>query len=96
MITAMLRHPFAFRRDHRFTMEHASEFLDGDLPPDELARVEGHAHACPMCARFLASLRRTVRAIGGLRHTPAGADADAVTEAVLARLRAEDDAEPGH
>ncbi len=87
MMLAMLRHPLAFRRDHRFTMERASEFLDGELTPRDRARLEHHAHVCPMCSRFLASLRRTVSALSRLGQAPG--PSGSVTGGVLDRLRAE-------
>ena len=33
-----------------------SDYLDGDLAPDERARVEEHVHWCPECRRMLESL----------------------------------------
>lgn len=33
-------------------LEHLSEYLDGELPPDTVALVEGHVSQCDTCARF--------------------------------------------
>jgi anti-sigma factor RsiW len=41
-------------------------YLDGDLPPAEAARVEGHLAACADCAAELADLRRTVEMVEAL------------------------------
>ncbi len=85
----MLRHPLGFRRDHRFTVEHASDHLDGDLDDAGRARVEHHARFCPRCRALLGSLARTVAALRTIgTAAPAQADPD-VAAAVIARLRAE-------
>jgi len=77
-----------FRRDHRFTAEHASDYLDGDLHDAGRECVEQHARFCPKCHELLASLRRTVDALGALgRAERHGAGAD-VAPMVIDRLRA--------
>lgn len=86
MITAMLRHPLQFHRDHRLTRAHASAFLDGELDAEQRARVEQHTHLCPPCARLIASLRQTVAALGALR-TEEPTTTDSVTDGILHRLR---------
>ncbi len=90
MMRAMLRHPLQFMADHRFTLAHASEFLDGDLDAPQQSRVERHAHLCPKCAELLASLRGTVTALAGLRQARSRPDTDDVAGGVIARLRADD------
>ncbi len=40
-----------------------SEYLDGELEPRAVARVEVHLATCPGCARFLAELAATVAAL---------------------------------
>lgn len=89
MMLAALRHPFGFVRDHRFTRSQASAFLDGDLDADGRRRVERHTHACPPCARLIATLRRTVAALNALSAT----GEPSVTDGILARLRGEGDAQ---
>ncbi len=89
MMRAALRHPIRFHRDHRFTRSEASSFLDGDLDQDGRRRVQEHTHVCPACARFVASLRRTVAALHDLR----GSENAAVADGILMRLRNED--QPG-
>lgn len=84
----MLRHPLRFRRDHRFTAEHASDYLDGDLDDAGRARVEHHARFCPRCHELLASLRRTLNALRSLGTIEHGTPGSGVASGVIARLRA--------
>ena len=83
----MLRHPLRFQRDHRFTAEHASNYLDGDLDDAARARVEHHARFCPTCHKLLASLRRTVNALRALGGPERRAPESGVATAVIARSR---------
>ncbi len=85
----MLRHPLRFRHDHRFTAEHASDYLDGDLDDAGRARVEHHARFCPKCHELLASLRRTVNALRALGAAEDGASDSDVASGVIAQLRAQ-------
>jgi anti-sigma factor RsiW len=81
----MLRHPIRFMADHRFTMSHASEYLDGELDEPARRRVEAHTGTCAPCHRLLESLRHTVAALRRLRS-----DSDAaVADTVIERLRNE-------
>jgi anti-sigma factor RsiW len=86
---AMLRHPLRFPRDHRFTAEHASDYVDGTLDDAGRDRVERHARFCPRCHALLRGLRRVLgamRDLGRAGDRPAG---HSVAPAVIARLRAE-------
>lgn len=74
-----------FRRDHRWTPQHASEYIDGDLDPDAHERVERHTDECPECDALLAALRTMVVVLSGMR----GDAGQAVAAAVLAGVRAE-------
>jgi anti-sigma factor RsiW len=74
-----------FMRDHRWTSAHLSDYLDGELRPDERARVEQHVHWCPECHRVLESLRRTVKGLMTLRV----AAPESVAPGVIDRLRRE-------
>ena len=74
-----------FMRDHYWTGAHMSDYLDGDLRPDERARLEEHVHWCPECRRMLESLRRTVKGLMELRR-PAP---ESVAPSVIDRLRRE-------
>lgn len=72
-----------FHRDHRFTRGHASEYLDGELGTGGARRIERHAALCPQCRRLIATLRRTVAALGSMHAAPRPGIADGV----IARLR---------
>lgn len=39
-----------------------SEYLDGELPPEEYASVAEHIADCPPCVEFLENLRRCISA----------------------------------
>lgn len=89
MPRAVLLHPIRFYRDHRLTCARSSEYIDDELGVDARLRIEVHLRICPSCARLLASLRRTVRALALLRTSDsAGPEVHA---GILARLRLEPD-----
>ena len=74
-----------FMRDHHWTGAHMSDYLDGELRPEEQARLEYHVHWCPECRRMLESLRRTVKGLMELR----GPAPESVAPSVIDRLRRE-------
>ena len=74
-----------YMREHRWTHAHLSEYLDHELAPDEVARLEDHASICPHCKRVLATLRRTLEGIRSLNAEPR----PSVAEGVIDRLRDE-------
>jgi anti-sigma factor RsiW len=39
-------------------------YLDGELPPEDRARLEDHLAGCPHCSEYLAQLRATIVALG--------------------------------
>lgn len=84
-----LIHPLRFLFEHRLACHHASEFVDGELDPKAAARIEHHARFCPRCHDLIASLRRTIAAMGRLRDEPVPAGAEPSTDAIIARLREE-------
>jgi len=89
-VLQLLRHPLRFLRDHRFTREHASDYLDGDLDAAGRERVERHARLCPKCREVLDSLARTVAALRELGSTPARAPGSvSAAPGIIARLRAD-------
>lgn len=64
-------------------LEHLSEYLDGELPADTVALVEGHVSQCDNCARFGAEFGTAVTTLRqGLRE-PAE-----ISPAARRRLRA--------
>jgi anti-sigma factor RsiW len=74
-----------FRWEHRWTHQRLSEYLDGELDRGERERVERHVGMCPECRRVLATLKRTLAGLMGLREDRATDIADSV----IGRLRAE-------
>jgi anti-sigma factor RsiW len=56
-----------FRRDHRWTPDHLSDFVDGDLPPRGRSRLQRHVDKCPDCYRALVTLQRM---LDRLHHLP--------------------------
>jgi anti-sigma factor RsiW len=74
-----------FMREHRWTQDHLSDYLDGDLGANERQRVEKHVHWCPECRRVLESLRRTLKGLMELRAT----SAESIAPSVIDRLRRE-------
>jgi anti-sigma factor RsiW len=74
-----------FMRDHRWTQERLSDYLDGDLRERERERVERHVHWCPECRRVLETLRRTLKELMELRAT----SGESIAPGVIDRLRRE-------
>jgi anti-sigma factor (TIGR02949 family) len=70
-------------------LERLSDYLDGELPADERARVETHLRGCDGCARFGGEFRATVRMLRAHLAGPAEVPAE-----VKERLRRALDAEP--
>ena len=44
-------------------LDRLSDYLDGELSPEERGRLEAHLRGCEGCARFGGELRATVRAL---------------------------------
>lgn len=81
-----------FMREHRWTHAHLSDYLDEDITSGGRRRVEEHVGVCPECRRVLATLRRTLAGLRGLRDAPAagrGAGEEQVADRVIDRLRSE-------
>lgn len=74
-----------FMREHHWTHAHLSDYIDGEVAPGDRARAEEHIGLCPQCSRVLATLRRTLEALGALRTEPT----PGVADGVIARLRDE-------
>ncbi len=79
---AMLR-KWRFMREHEWTHEHLSEYIDGELPDPDRTRVEDHVGRCPQCRRVLATLRKTVAGLGALMSPTAPAG---LVDSVIGRL----------
>jgi len=69
-----------FMREHRWTHQHLSDLVDGELSPAEGRRAEEHVRLCPQCHRVLATLRRTLSELRRLGDAPAPPVADGVIE----------------
>ncbi len=72
-----------FVRDHRWVPPHASDYLDGDLGPPEMTRVQRHLQECRECRELLRSLQAIVSALGSLRSD----HGEPVAELVLASMK---------
>ena len=60
-----------------------SDYLDGDLPLDQAARLEAHVGICPRCRQALTNLRVTLGGLGRLSHAEP-VDQDAADRALQA------------
>jgi anti-sigma factor RsiW len=74
-----------FRRDHRWTPDHLSDFVDGDLPARARARLQRHVAECPDCHRALAGLQRLLERLHGLTR-PGSGETPEIASAVRRRL----------
>jgi anti-sigma factor RsiW len=72
-------------------VEFLGEYLEGRLPPGQLARFGGHLAACPACVSYTRSYRDTVR-LGRsvLSNTDETLPGDVPEELVRAILAARD------
>jgi anti-sigma factor RsiW len=57
-----------FRRDHRWSGEHMSEYVDGELPESARERIERHLAECEDCRGLLGGLRGIVGGLAALRR----------------------------
>ena len=48
----------------RELVELITDYLEGALPPDEVAAVEAHLAECDGCDRYLAQMRATLHVLG--------------------------------
>ena len=72
-----------FARDHRWSPDRMSDYLDADLAESDRARLERHVRECPECEELLRELTVMVRALG----TTPGRVGERVAGAVLAGVR---------
>lgn len=75
------------KRDHRWARARLSDYIDGDLDPQERRRLARHADLCPECGPLLRALTVTVFRLRQLRVRPR----EPVAPRVIERLR---EAEP--
>jgi anti-sigma factor RsiW len=81
-----LRHHLRFLVDHRWTPQHASEYLDGELGPAGRRRVERHTEDCPECGELLRNLRALIGALGTIGRDEPQVVAAAVLASIQRRL----------
>jgi anti-sigma factor RsiW len=65
-------------------VELLTEYLEGALPPDEVAVVEAHLAACEACRTYLDQLRATIAALGSV---PVETLSDEACDVLLAEFR---------
>jgi anti-sigma factor RsiW len=51
-------------------VEVITEYLDGTLPPTEVARIDGHLAGCAGCRAYLSQMRQTITVAGVLGDLP--------------------------
>jgi anti-sigma factor RsiW len=74
-----------FRRDHRWTPEHLSDYVDEDLSPHSRTRLQRHVDQCPDCNRALVTLQSVLDRLHRMPRPEAGEMPDIVS-AVRRRL----------
>jgi anti-sigma factor RsiW len=72
--------------DHRWAPDRMSAYLDGELAPSPLGRMDRHTQHCPECRRLLEGLRRTLGALHRLPTSAGGAEPLAIAASVRKRL----------
>ena len=65
-------------------VELLTDYLEGALPPDEVAAVDAHLQACAACRTYLAQMRSTIRALGSV---PVETLSDEAYDTLLAAFR---------
>jgi anti-sigma factor RsiW len=74
-------------RDHRWAPGRLSDYLDGELGPRPLARIERHLAGCPQCLSALRGLERTLHAIRRTGASSPPEETPDIAAAVRRRLR---------
>lgn len=77
-----------FLRDHRWSPDRMSDYLDDDLTPGERGRIEHHAAECPECAQVLETLETLIVELQGVRDAAGVPVAESILRSVRARLDA--------
>ena len=65
-------------------VELLTDYLEGALPPDEVAAVDAHLETCPPCRTYLAQMRATIEAMGSV---PVATLPDEAYDTLLATFR---------
>jgi anti-sigma factor RsiW len=56
--------------DHQSAKELFSQFLDGELPSDQVKELEAHLEQCDTCRAELEALKKTLSSLAGLAPVP--------------------------
>jgi anti-sigma factor RsiW len=56
-------------------VELVTDYLEGSLPPADLARFEEHVVSCPPCRAHLAQMRQTIDVVGRIPEESLSPDA---------------------
>lgn len=75
-----------FARDHRWSPDRMSEYIDAELTHGDRERIEHHLRDCPECRELLGALETLVATLGGLPGRPAETVATRVLAGVHDRL----------
>jgi anti-sigma factor RsiW len=62
-----------------------TDYLEGVMPPEDVARLEAHLELCEGCATYVEQMRETIRTVRALRSEDVEAT---VPDDVLAAFRA--------
>ena len=57
-------------------VELVTDYLDGALPPRDIARFEEHIVSCPPCHAHLDQMRRTIEVVGRIPEEALSPDAE--------------------
>jgi anti-sigma factor RsiW len=57
-------------------VELVTDYLDGALPPGEVARFEEHVMSCPPCQAHLEQMRRTIDVVGHISEESLSPEAE--------------------
>jgi anti-sigma factor RsiW len=68
----------------RELVELLTEYLEGTLPPDEVAAVEAHIAGCDACRTYLDQMRATIAALGSVPVETLSQDASVTLLAAFA------------
>lgn len=85
-----VRKRLRFLRDHRWSPDRMSDYLENDLSQAERSRIEHHTEECPECAQVLETLETLIVELQGVR----GAAGVSVAESILRSVRARLDVPP--
>lgn len=82
-------------------LEYLADYLDGELPTDQLSVMEAHLGECPPCVTYLESYRSTISMVRGCVPKPIEEEAceecpEELIKAILEARGETGDARPLH